>query len=155
MSEYQGPVMLSATSVLKPPPLRVSRITEDIKLPRAVPVKSLIAVSIGSLLGLLVGLPIGGYKLAIWLVIIFGGVGYLSVSFSPLKGENLSKYLGLRVRSSRTSITINGEQVRLYVGLTRITRKASGHTSIRASAVEIYPGSYDERGVKIRKDKRF
>ena len=149
MSEIEGPIMLAATSVLKPPPLRVSRITEGFKLPRAIPVKVILGVGLGTILGLIIGMTFGGYKSAIWLVLIFGFIGYISVTYSPLKGESLARYLGLRLSSSRTAKIINGEQVRIHVGLTRMTRTALGQVSIRSSAVEVFSNSYDERGVKI------
>ena len=42
-----SPTMMSATSILKRPEARISKITEDITLPRSISVKSFIAGIIG------------------------------------------------------------------------------------------------------------
>lgn len=88
--------------------------------------------------------------------VIFGLIAYFATTFSPLKGESLSKYLGLTLKAQRERKFVNGKLVRTYVGLTPITRPAAGKTLLMPGAVNVSKVNYDERGVaKIRVKKSF
>lgn len=150
-----GPIMLSATSVLKQGPMRIGKISNDIVLPRTIMVKTLVFMIIYGLLGLVIGLIIGGLKSTLYSMSLGIALAYFATSYSPLKGETLSKFIGLSISSSLKSKQINGMRVKTYVGIVPISRLAQGRLIIFPGAVDIPPSNYDERGALIRRRRNI
>lgn len=147
----QGPAMVVATSVMKKPPLRVAKITDDIVLPRSIPAKTIVVGAAGALIGLIIGAFFQSWTSMFYGAGIFATAAILLMNMSPLQGESIWKWLSLvwGGRKGKTA-SVEGEKVRLYVGICPVPRAAS------ESTVHIWPGSvrvvahdYDERGVRI------
>lgn len=153
MSENRpsGPAMVIATSVMKRGPVRIAKISEDIVLPRPVRLSVLLAASAGALLGLALGLAVGGVSGGIYGALFFGASGALAVTWSPLQGESLSKWLELSWGTRRRShFRLEGQAVRVAVGICPVPDPVmGGFAHIRPGAVRIPPTQYDERGVRI------
>lgn len=154
--EHKGPPMIAATNMLRPPPARIGKISGNITLPRTIELKKAIAAGAGGFggvflwffpLGLIVGYTVFGLLIS---VLIGGAIGVFAVSWSPLRGESLATWLGLtagRARSDR--VEIDGRPVRAYLGIAPLPFTAAGRTEVFASAVDIPPGSHDDRGVPL------
>ena len=139
--------MLCATPVLKPGRTRISRISNGITLPRTVEVVSLAAALIGAVLTTLFVLFFTRSMTSIFAALAFGGAaGWLSTTWSPLKGESLAKWLGLKVSRSRNTKVVKGKRVNVFVGVAPVTRVSVGPARIRQSTVDIFPGSRDNDG---------
>ena len=152
-SQDTGPLMMAATAVMKQGPSRIGSISKDIKLPRTILFKTFISVIIWGLLGMMVGAIFGSLNSVLYGGVIFGVIAYFATTFSPLKGESLSKYLGLTIKAQRERKFINGKLVRTYVGLTPVTRPAAGKTLVVPGAVNVSKLNFDDRGVAIVKPK--
>jgi hypothetical protein len=94
MSEQtQGPVMLAVTNILRPPPARIGKISENFVLPRTIELRKLIAVAVGVLAGMFLWfMPIGlffSYGLtSLFTMMGVGGFGgYFVVTWSPLRSR--------------------------------------------------------------------
>lgn len=147
--EPNGPVMLAATAVLKPGPARISRIGPGIQLPRTVPIKTLIVVVVGMALGVITALAIFGGQLRSVMIagVIGGAIGWFLVNYSPLKGESLTRWIGLEASALRDRrLTIDGERAQAYVGICPLSQLARGKTVIARGHADVAPGSVDERG---------
>jgi hypothetical protein len=149
--------MLAATNMLRPPPARIGKISKDFALPRSVPVKNLVGAAGGVVLLAIFVLPfLPNFE---GLVITLAGgsfLGVLAVTWSPIKGESLLKWAELQADSRRKSkVVINGKVVRAYIGLAPLHWSAAGKTALRPGAVEVHPGSYDDRGVLVPHQERF
>jgi len=161
MSEnHQGPVMLSVTNILRPPPARIGRISDKFVLPRTIELRVLIASLVGLFAGMVLWFaPVGllfGYSLTSLLVmVVLGGfVGYLFVTWSPLKGESLGTWIGLSATSARPGrVVYEGKKVYAFMGVAPIGYLAAGSVHIRPGAVEVPAGSVDERGVPYTNDE--
>ncbi len=157
MSEnYQGPVMLAVTNILRPPPARIGRISEDIVLPRTFEVRKVIAVGLGVVSGMFLWFfPVGlltSYSLLSLAIVctITGFGGLVFVSWSPLRGESFGRWLGLSAETlSADRVRIEGQRVRAYLGIAPLPFTAAGRIRIVAGAVEVPEGSVDERGVPV------
>lgn len=154
--EVRGPVMIAATTMLRPPPARISKVSETITLPRSVSVKSLV----GGLVGLVFGVL--AYFLGVVLVIGFslegmmltlGGfatLGVVIVNYSPLKGENWATWFSLQTGAAKGGkVMIDGHEVRAYIGIAPLPYAAAGRVSVTGSAQEVLPGSVDDRGASL------
>lgn len=143
--------MLCATDALKPPKLRIGRIGGNVTLPRTVPVMSLVAGGIGGLVGLALIGAIFGYSIAtIMYGALFGALsGIGMVTYSPLRGESLAKWFGLKLLSQRRQITIDGKPVRLAVGICYAPQPRTGTFRLRAGSVRVPVGAVDERGALL------
>lgn len=148
-----GPSMFSATSVMKTPPTRVGRISKDITLPRTVELKKLVAGGFGAFIGLGVGLVVAGANLRGILLgaLIFGALGIAIVTYSPLKGESLSTWIGLTIKARRNQVVVApGVIGKAYIGIAPIPTIAKDNKiKIVAGAIEVSTGSFDERGVLV------
>lgn len=161
MSEqYQGPVMLSVTNILRPPPARIGRISDRFVLPRTIELRVLIAVGVGAFAGMVTWFfPFGllfDYSLTSLLGLMMGGLGlgYLAVTWSPLKGESLGTWIGLSAGASRPGrVRFEGQKVYAYLGVAPLPYLAAGKVRIRPGAVTVPAGSVDERGVPYSKDE--
>ncbi|MFM7088853.1 MAG: hypothetical protein ACKOW9_04990 [Candidatus Paceibacterota bacterium] len=159
--EVKGPAMLSMTSALRPPPARISRIGDNITLPFSVQIDQLVATSVGGLTGLIIAVMffapfIGGSITLFGAGLMVGGfIGLLFVTWSPLRGEKLSTWLGLSVKQNRkTKVEIDGVQVKAFVGVAELSFSAAGEIRIISGAVNVPAGSVDERGVFLQRDRK-
>jgi hypothetical protein len=153
MSDYKGPVMLVATEALRPPKLRIGKLGNNFTLPRTVPVVPLIVGSITGLISIgifisFVGASIGSVSYSGILGALFG---VALVTYSPLRGESLAKWLGLKVKSrkGRTRM-MDGRPVRLAVGICYVAPPNTGQIDIRPGSVPVRPGLFDDRGVRVK-----
>lgn len=153
---YRGAVMIAATSMLRPPPARISKVTDNIILPRSITLVSLLAGIAGAVVGAMflftVLIWIIPVNLTVAGVVVGAGAaaGVFTVTWSPIKGESLFKWLGLNAaRLRRDRVEINGQPVRAYIGIAPLHRTAVGRVYLCGSAVEVPPGSVDDRGVLL------
>lgn len=160
--QRRGPVMIAATSMLRPPPARISKITENVVLPRSVPVVSFVAGLVGAVTGLVFTVLFLSWIIGVGLTQLFVGtavgamLGVMTVTWSPLRGESLAMWLGLNVLKLRQDrVEINGRPVRAYIGVSPLHRTAVGRLRLLPSAVEVAAGSVDERGVVIPHNERI
>jgi hypothetical protein len=158
--QTQGPVMLAVTNILRPPPARIGKISENFVLPRTIELRKLIAVAVGVLAGMFLWfMPIGlffSYGLtSLFTMMGVGGFGgYFVVTWSPLRGESLGTWVGLSAGSTRPGkVRIEGERVRAYLGVAPLGFVAAGAVRIRPGAVQVPAGSVDERGVPLSQDE--
>lgn len=156
MSESRGPVMIAATSMLRPPPERVGKLGEKLVLPRSIELKKALAGVAGLVLGVAVWTvlwrPIigGGLEgfLGVSLAFTVLGVGFVTVS--PLRGESMLKWLSLSAQARRGSkVSIGGQNVKAFIGIAPLNYSAQGPTRVVPAAVDVLPGTVDERGVPI------
>jgi hypothetical protein len=148
--------MIAATSMLRPPPARVGKISDKIVLPRSVELKKVVAGAAGMLLFATLWLfPIGlifGYNFQTLLITLVAGIaaGVLVVTVSPLRGESLTRWVGLTFSSRRADkVQIGGRTVRAYIGIAPLATSAAGVVRVTSGAIEVLAGSYDERGVPV------
>jgi hypothetical protein len=154
----RGPVMLAATNMLKPPPAVIGSINKEITLPRTIKLTTLLSVGIGAVLGFLTALIIFGVGLdaLIYGPTMGGALGWGAVSFSPLRGESLAKWLGLQANSARQrKLAVDGRPVRLYVGIAPLRRTAAGTVRILPGGVPVDGVSWDERGFPLQEIPRM
>jgi hypothetical protein len=149
--------MIVATDALRPPQIRIGHIAGNITLPRTIPLRTLLIGGGGALLGLSIGFIIGGGNLSFTMYGTATGaaLGAFLVSWSPLKGESLGKWLGLKVLNSRRKIKLKGESVQLAVGIAVLTEATIGKVHLFPGAVNVPPSQYDERGVRLRASQIF
>lgn len=154
--EVRGPAMIAATSMLRPPPARIGKLSDRLVLPRSVEVKKAAATAIGAVVGLFLwGLVVGlifGYSFETFLVTVFfcGALGLAFVSVSPLRGESMAKWIELMVASrSGTTVNLGGKEVHAYLGIAPLPFVASGNVRMLPGAVDVLPGNYDDRGVPV------
>lgn len=150
MENYiQGPTMLAATAVLKSGPARISRIGPGIKLPRTVPIRTLIAVAVGGILFLIPTLTIVGLQLrSVFIAAVIGGAaGWTFVTYSPMKGETMMRWIGLEALAMKNRrLEVQGEKVQAYIGICPVAQLARGKVRIVAGHANVPPGSVDDRG---------
>jgi hypothetical protein len=153
----RGPVMLVATEALKPPKLRVGKIGENFTLPRTVPAAALVSASFFGLvfIGIFGGFVGYTVQTVMYSAVVGGGFGVFLVSYSPMRGESLARWLGLKLKNrGKRPRTIKGESVRLAVGICYIEPPTTGPVLVSPGAITIRPGSFDERGVRLE-EKRW
>lgn len=152
-----GPVMLSATETLKTPPMRIGKITENIVLPRSVEAKKIGAFALGLVLVFPLFVLLGivfGHSLTLLLILEACGasLGLLVVSWSPMKGESFSKWLGLASSAKASKkVYIRGKEVKAYIGIAPLKSTAIGKVHIVGAAVTVVAGNFDSRGVPVKK----
>ena len=156
----RGPVMIAATAMLRPPPARISKLSDTIVLPRSVPLKSVVGGLVGFLIGivvyflgvvLIIGFNLEGFALTVG---AFTGAAVLLVNYSPLKGENWATWLTLQTGAARGGkVMIDGQPVRAYIGIAQLPFSAAGTVTIGSGAQEVLPGSVDERGASLPPDE--
>jgi|LauGreDrversion4_1035100.scaffolds.fasta_scaffold02309_9 hypothetical protein len=151
-----GPVMLSMTSALKPPPARIAKLGNNVVLPRSIPLLQAAAGIVGALVGLIFTtifiIPFFGATLTTFGLGagVFGGIGVLVVSWSPLRGESFAKWIGLSLEQIRLDrVEIDGIRAKAYIGVAPLHCSALGKVRIGAGAAEVVLGSVDDRGVII------
>jgi hypothetical protein len=145
--DQSGPVMLCATKVLKPGPARVGKIAGNIALPRTVEVPVLLAGGGGFIAGVLFAAVFLGSFVSVMVSGMVGaGLGWVAVTYSPLKGESLGKWAGLEVASRVRRVKVDGQRVRVYVGVCAVTDVPRGYIRVVGGAVNVAAGSVDDRG---------
>jgi hypothetical protein len=148
--------MIAATTMLRPPPARISKISDKVTLPRSVSVKSLLGGMVGLFFGVVVyflGVVfILGFNLE-GLMLTLGGcatVGVVIVNYSPLKGENWATWFTLQTGSARGGkVRIDGQEVRAYIGIAPLNYSAAGKIRVASGTQEVLPGSVDDRGASL------
>jgi len=152
-----SPTMMSATSILKRPEARISKITEDLTLPRSISVKSFISAIIGFIIGVLFYSIfynlLFSFTITSFLVtsLFFAFISVFIVNYQPLRGENWGSFINLQAGTSLAGkVEIDGKRVKAYIGIARLSTSAAGRIDIISSAQEVLPGSVDERGVSKR-----
>lgn len=148
--------MLVATEALQPPKLRIGKLGNNFSLPRTVPLISLVAGALGALLSIAVFSALAGWSLAkvSYSGVVGAVIGVFLVTYSPLRGESLLKWLGLKVRSSRNRARyIDGKPVRLAVGICYVPDVVKGIVQLRPGSVPVRPNLYDDRGTRIRETR--
>lgn len=148
--------MLAVTNMLRPPPARIGKITDNLVLPRTIELRKLLAAGTGVFAGLLFWIfPLGlvtKYSLMSMMLssVTFGVLGVFLISWSPMRGESFARWLGLSAASLRADkVRVDGVRVRAYLGISPLRYTAAGRTRIVPGAVNVPIGSVDERGVLI------
>jgi hypothetical protein len=151
-----GPVMLSMTSALKPPPARIAKLGNNLVLPRSIPLLQGAAGVVGALIGLtftaIFIVPFFGATLTTFGLGAgaFGALAVLVVSWSPLRGESFAKWIGLNLEQFRLDrVEVDGLQAKAYIGIAPLHCSALGSVRVTPGAAEVVVGSVDERGVLI------
>lgn len=147
----RGPVMIAATTVMKPGGTRIGHIGGNISLPRTVSLKSLVAGGGGAFIGIIFGLLAGaGVQAFIW-GIAFGGIGGVFLAtYEPIEGESMLRWISLSLGSQRgRTKRSSGDLVKLSIGICRIQRAAYGPVRIVRGAINVPPSQFDSRGVQI------
>jgi len=149
-----GPVCIAATAFLRRGPARIGRITNNLVLPRTIPVRNLVAGGVGAGVGLIPGALAaaltGTPMAAVFVAAIFAAVAVGLVT-ATVRGEHLGVWLGLAARSQAGRVkNPDGETVKAYIGLARLDRLAVGACRIEPSAVPVTDREWDERGVPVR-----
>lgn len=136
--------MFIATPVLRQRRTRIAEIG-GLTLPRTVEATTLFGTAGGAAFGLLVGLLLGGGVAgAMWATAIFGGLSYFLITFEPMRGHSLWRYLMLRRKSEKGRRTLyRGEPARVSIGVSRVDRAPRGLTVIRTGSVEVNPRNLD------------
>jgi hypothetical protein len=148
-----GPLMIAATKILKPGPTRIARIAPGITLPRTIPITTLFVAGGFAIVGLVLTalIPLTRTATSMMLgTLFFGAAGVMVTTYSPMKGESMTRWLGLSVTSRRQRVELNGEPARVYIGICPIDRVAVGEIQIVSSAVAVPAGSVDKRGLPLK-----
>jgi hypothetical protein len=152
--------MLAMTNILRrPPPVRIGKLSENFVLPRTIELRKLIAVGVGVFAGMFLWvMPVGlffSYNLtSLFIMLGIGGfAGYLAVTWSPLRGESLGVWVSLSATNTRPGkVFIDGERVRVYLGVSPLGFVAAGPVRVQSGAVQVPAGSVDDRGVPLSKN---
>lgn len=154
--EVRGPVMLAATTMLRPPPARIAKLGDNFVLPRSIPLKSAAGGAAGLFIGIVIYflfvVTIFGFMFETLFLVIgaFTAAGATIVNWSPLRGENWTTWATLKVgMASRGRVIIDGQEVRAYIGVAPLPYSAAGRVVVRPGAEEVLPGSVDERGASL------
>jgi hypothetical protein len=152
----EGPLMLAATDVLRPPPARLAKLA-SIRLPRTVAIRSLVAGGVGLLVALPIGALLGaflGLQAFIFAAIVGAAGGFFLSTWQPRKGETVFQIAAVRARSRfrQQRAAFDGESVGVSIGIAPLYRLPLGPVRIASGAVPVAPGTVDERGV-VRSSK--
>ncbi|WP_346049305.1 hypothetical protein [Actinomadura chokoriensis] len=151
--DVQGPAMLAATNLLKPPPAVIGSLNREVTLPRAVRLTTIAAVLAGVIVGFLLTFLIfgAGLKALIYGPAAGGAVGWMAVNFSPLRGEPLIKWIELRLTGTRKrKLVVDGRPLRLYVGIAPLHRTAAGTIRMLPGGVTVDAVRWDPRGFPMQ-----
>jgi hypothetical protein len=148
-----GPAMLVLTAVLTPEPARWGKFI--VTLPRPVSVKKLLAGSIGVIIGGTLGTLTRGFSGFLYGALILGFLGVLIVSYSPLRGETFTKWLGLAWKNRRQQqFTIDGKTAAYSIGICPIPLPDNNPLLLVPGSIHVAPGTVDERGT-LRHENNF
>lgn len=152
--QHRGPVMICATPIMRQGKTRIGRVG-GVTLPRTVEVVTLAAAVVGALVGVAAAMAISSGMSAFIYGAIFGGAaGWFAVTYSPLQGESMLKWVELQLNTSRRARYIEGERVLLSVGLGVLPHASRGRVRLLRSAVRIPSTQFDERGVLLSPGNR-
>lgn len=139
--------MFAATRVINPGPTRIGQIGNSFTLPRTVPIVVLIACAIGAVTAtLLMAAFTRSVSSLIAAAGVGGTVGWAMVSWSPLRGESLAKWAGLKAATVHDRRLVNGQMAKVYVGVAPVTRLAAGRIRIQQGHFDVAAGSVDHHG---------
>jgi hypothetical protein len=147
--DVRGPTMLAATNMLKPPPAVIGSLNKDLTLPRTVKLTTIVAGGCGAILGFIAALLVFGASLK---ALMYGptlgaALGWAAVNLSPLPGESLAAWLGIRAAGARKrKLVHDGRAVRLYVGIAPLRRTATGRVRMLPGGVPVDAVTWDSRG---------
>jgi hypothetical protein len=147
--QVRGPAMLAATNMLKPPPPVIGSVNKEITLPRTVKLTTLAAVGAGALSGFVIAVFLfgAGVKALMYGPTLGAGLGWAALNFSPMQGESMARWLGLRASSARKrKLVVDGRPVLLYVGIAPLRRTAAGTIRMVPGGVPVEAVRWDERG---------
>ncbi|RJL24022.1 hypothetical protein [Bailinhaonella thermotolerans] len=148
----QGPTMIAATNILRPPPAVIGSINQRLTLPRTVKLTTILFGGVGACLGLLVATAVAGagFQQLMYGSVLGAAAGWLVVNYSPLSGESMLTWLGLTVRATTArKVSVDGKPVRLYIGIAPLHRTAAGTVRMLPGAVPVQAAQWDERGVPL------
>lgn len=139
--------MLIATDSLRSPELRIGKISETITLPRTVRAASAAAGAAGSFVGMILASALIGMTLQTlaYGAIVGGLAGIGVVSYSPLRGESLGRWVLLKLKARKHRTDRHGQPVRLAVGVCYIEPTAEGLVRVNSRSVDVRAGSVDDR----------
>lgn len=141
------PIMFCATQVFNPGPTRIGTIGNHVTLPRTVPLVSLIAAAAGAFFSVVLMVVFTrSFSSLIAAAGIGGSIGWIVMSWSPLRGESFARWLGLTVTSFTDRRRINGQMVRVSVGVAPVNRLAGGRTTVIPGSFDVAPGTVDSHG---------
>ena len=148
--------MLVATDSLKAPELRIGTIGENITLPRTVRAASLAAGAGGGFIGIVLATILLGMsvKTLSYGAIVGAAIGVALVSYSPLKGESLGRWVLLKMKARRLRTTRDGRPVRLAVGIAYVEPTFEGPVQIRAGAANVRPGTVGDQFTPVVAPKK-
>lgn len=144
--------MLVATEALRPPKLRIGKIGQNFTLPRTVAASALIAGGVLAIVSIGIFCSLVGYSVqsVMYAGVVGAALGVFLVSYSPMKGESLARWLGLKVKTrGKRPRTVRGEHVRLAVGICYIDPPVAGPVQVKPGAIPVRAGSFDDRGVRL------
>lgn len=109
--EPSGPVMLAATRVLHPGPVRIGSLSKNVTLPRTVQLNVILAGAVcavpGLLFGMLVGQFVGGWTVAILCALAGAFVGKLAVTWSPYEKESMTRFVSVVAQNRKGRIEVD------------------------------------------------
>jgi hypothetical protein len=146
----EGPIMIAATNMLRPPPVVIGSLNDRLTLPRTIKLTTLVALIVGMTIGFLIGFVLFGAGLdaLIYGPLFGGGLGFLAVNYSPMHGESLGRWLGLVTRVAVAhKVQVDGHRARLYVGIAPLHRVAAGRIRIVPGSVPVEADAWDDRGL--------
>jgi hypothetical protein len=152
--EPRGPRMVIATRVMNPGPARVGKLAGGFSLPRTVELPTLIAAVVGGCVGLMLGAMFGGIQALLYGAAIFSALAVFVMTYSPLEGESMVRWLGLTALSRTQQMVFAGETVQVSIGVCPIDPVHDGPVRIVAGHVNVAAGQYDGRGVRISTKNR-
>lgn len=155
MSNSTGPAMICATAAMRPGPARIGRLGAGITLPRTVALPTLVAVAVGATVGIIAAVAVAAsFNAFLYGAIFGGGAGWFLVTYSPLQGESLARWVYLKTNTARRTRRINGVRVTLAVGVAPVAKPPAGAVRLLRSSVRVPSEQYDERGVLISEANR-
>lgn len=140
--------MFCATPVIKPGRARIGRITKTVTLPRTVEVVTLAAAAVGGFTALLLMLIFTRSWQSLAVAFAAGSaLGWISTTYSPLEGESMAKWLGLKVATRNSNrIKLGTKTAVVHVGIAPVNRVAEGNALLALGATDVPAGSVDGEG---------
>lgn len=109
--EPSGPVMLAATRVLHPGPVRIGSLSKNVTLPRTVQLNVVLAGAFCAVPGLVVGLMFGqiagGWSTAILGALAGAFIGKILVTWSPYEKESLARFFTVVTKNRKGRIEVD------------------------------------------------
>jgi len=147
--DINGEKMMILTDVLRNQRTKVGRIAGNLTLPRPVELRTLLAVGVGSFIGLLLALIVnpGNTQSMFYGATIGGCAGWGATNWSPLKGETLATWILLTLRTKGGRVISSTNQEKLAIGICYLPETARGSVQVTRGAIQVSEGSVDSRGI--------